>query len=142
MARQSALLCLLLAIVATCVSAVEARAAESDDDAFVRGYVAAVLERELEVSVESVSVSRGVVTVVASDLDDAGRQALVDAISSIKAALTLGSLLGGSEMTLEGRVDNLFDQKYETFGYSWGDQYYYWPAAGRNWFITMKLAIQ
>lgn len=63
--------------------------------------------------------------------------------SLVKAIVRLGTVLGGADLTLEGRVDNLFDQKYETFGYyaSWYDQYLYWPGAERNWYVTMKLTI-
>jgi iron complex outermembrane receptor protein len=63
------------------------------------------------------------------------------AVSSIKGVLKLGSVLGGADLTLEGRIDNLFDQKYETFGYRWGDYFAYWPAAERNWFMNVKLTI-
>jgi iron complex outermembrane receptor protein len=68
------------------------------------------------------------------------------AISSLKGFLHLGSVLGGADLTLEGKVDNLFDIKYETYGYkwshyAWGDFYAYWPAAERNWFINLKLTI-
>ncbi|MCP4568755.1 MAG: TonB-dependent receptor [FCB group bacterium] len=64
-------------------------------------------------------------------------------VSSIKGILNLGNLLGGAEFVLEGRVDNLFDAQYETFGYEWGDYgyYAYWPAAERNWFVTLKMKI-
>lgn len=63
------------------------------------------------------------------------------ATSSIKGIISLGSILGGAAMTLVGRVDNLFDHRYETFGYRWGDYFAYWPAAERNWYINFKLAI-
>lgn len=63
------------------------------------------------------------------------------AISSLKASLRLGAVLGGADLTLEGRVDNLFDVKYETFGYRWGDYFIYWPAAERSWFVNFKLKI-
>ena len=46
-----------------------------------------------------------------------------------------------AELTLEGRVDNLFDAKHETYGYRWGDYFIYWPAAERNWFVNFKLTI-
>ncbi len=63
------------------------------------------------------------------------------ATSSLKGIINLGSILGGAAMSLEGRVDNLFDHRYETFGYRWGDYFAYWPAAERNWYINLKLAI-
>ncbi|MDD4052587.1 MAG: TonB-dependent receptor [candidate division Zixibacteria bacterium] len=64
-------------------------------------------------------------------------------VSSLKAIIRLGAIFGGADLTLEGRVDNLFDQKFETFGYyaSWYDQYLYWPGAERNWYMTLKMAI-
>jgi iron complex outermembrane receptor protein len=64
------------------------------------------------------------------------------AISSIKGVFNLGSFLGDGDLTLEGRVDNLFNQRYETYGYRWGDYFAYWPAAERNWFVNLKLAIK
>jgi len=62
-------------------------------------------------------------------------------VSSIKGSYKLGSLLGGADLILEGRIDNLFDVKYETYGYRWGDYFAYWPAAERNWFVNLKLTI-
>ena len=63
-------------------------------------------------------------------------------VSSIKTIAHLGRFLGGAELTLEARVDNVFDKKYETFGYKWGADYFaYWPAAERNWYATFKLSI-
>ncbi len=51
----------------------------------------------------------------------------------------LSKLLGKSDIELSFRVNNIFDEEYETAGYydSWGSVYgpagnYYWPAAGRN----------
>jgi iron complex outermembrane receptor protein len=62
-------------------------------------------------------------------------------VSSIKGIFDLGSVFGGADISVEGRVDNLFNRKYETFGaYSYGE-YYYWPAAERNWFINFKMTI-
>lgn len=61
-------------------------------------------------------------------------------LHSIKGIFDLGEVLGAG-LTVEGRVDNLFDHQYESYGaYSYGD-YYYWPAAERNWFINLKLTI-
>ena len=63
------------------------------------------------------------------------------AVSSLKCVVDLGKIFVGSGLTVEGRVDNLFNQKYETYGYRWGDYFAYWPAAERNWFVNVKLAI-
>lgn len=62
------------------------------------------------------------------------------AVSSVKLSFDLGRFLGAS-VSVDGRVDNLFDQKYETFGAYYGGYYYYWPAAERSWFMNIKLAI-
>jgi iron complex outermembrane receptor protein len=67
-------------------------------------------------------------------------------ISSIRGSLRLGKIAGSADFIIEGKVDNLFDAKYETNGYKWsdyrwGDFYYYWPAAERNWFVNLKLMI-
>ncbi len=63
------------------------------------------------------------------------------AVSSLKGSLRLGSLPGGGDITIEGRIDNLTDVRYETYGYRWGDYFVYWPAAERNWYVNLKLTI-
>ena len=64
-------------------------------------------------------------------------------VSSLKGIIKLGSVMDGGELALEGRVDNLLNQKFETFGYyaSWDDQYLYWPGAERSWFARLRLTI-
>ena len=62
-------------------------------------------------------------------------------VSSLKGSLRLGTLPGGGEITCEGRIDNLANVKYETYGYRWGDYFAYWPAAERNWYVNLKLTI-
>ncbi|MCK5125359.1 MAG: TonB-dependent receptor [candidate division Zixibacteria bacterium] len=63
-------------------------------------------------------------------------------VSSIKGMLNLGNVLGGAEIMLEARIDNLFDKKYETWGYGWGGtNFMYWPASERNWFMNLKLSL-
>ncbi|MEE9442575.1 MAG: TonB-dependent receptor [candidate division Zixibacteria bacterium] len=62
-------------------------------------------------------------------------------ISSLKAIMNLGTLLNATNFQIEGRVNNLFNEKYETFGYRWGDYFAYWPAAERNWFVNLKMTI-
>ena len=67
-------------------------------------------------------------------------------VSSLKSIFSLGSIFEGIDLSIEGRIDNLFNKKYETYGYSWGTGtdawYYYWPAAERNWFVNLKLMIK
>jgi iron complex outermembrane receptor protein len=63
------------------------------------------------------------------------------AVSSIKGIIRIGNVLG-SILTIDGRVDNLFNQKYETNGYRWRDYFVYWPAAERNWFVNVKMTIE
>jgi outer membrane receptor protein involved in Fe transport len=63
------------------------------------------------------------------------------AVSSIKGIVRIGNVLG-SILTIDGRVDNLFNQKYETYGYRWRDYFVYWPAAERNWFVNVKMTIE
>ena len=62
-------------------------------------------------------------------------------VSSLKGIFDFGEVLGANLM-VEARINNLFDQKYETYGYRWGDYFAYWPAAGRNWFVNVKMAIE
>ncbi|MFH1700856.1 MAG: TonB-dependent receptor [Candidatus Zixiibacteriota bacterium] len=62
-------------------------------------------------------------------------------ISSLKAVINLGSLLNGTNFQLESRINNLFNEKYETFGYRWENYFAYWPAAERNWFVNLKMTI-
>ncbi len=62
-------------------------------------------------------------------------------ISSIKGIVNLGQVFNGAGLTLEGRIDNLFNEKYETFGYRWGTYFAYWPAAERNWYVNLKLSL-
>ncbi|MEZ5357500.1 MAG: TonB-dependent receptor [Candidatus Zixiibacteriota bacterium] len=61
-------------------------------------------------------------------------------VSSLKGIVHLGNIIAGADVTLEARVDNVFNKEYETFGYRWGDYFAYWPAAERNWFVNLKLS--
>ena len=58
----------------------------------------------------------------------------------------LTKLLGKLDIELSFRVNNIFDEEYETAGYydSWGSFYgpagnYYWPAAGRNIIVGIRV---
>lgn len=58
-------------------------AGASRDDAFTAGYVAAVLERQFNVSARSVRVTDGVVSVDAADLPPAQQPKIVDVLSAV-----------------------------------------------------------
>lgn len=57
-------------------------AAAAQDDSFIRGYAAAVLQRDFEIAPDAVSVQNGVVTVRA-DLSDSERERLTTALREI-----------------------------------------------------------
>ncbi len=61
-------------------------------------------------------------------------------LHSIKGIFSIGDVFG-AKLSIEGRVNNLFDHKYESFGAYDGGYYYYWPAAERNWFVNFRLTI-
>lgn len=56
--------------------------AAAQDDSFIRGYAAAVLQRDFEIAPEAVSVQNGVVTIRA-DLSDSDRERLTTALGEI-----------------------------------------------------------
>lgn len=63
-------------------------------------------------------------------------------VSSLSGSFSLGSLGDFGRLTIFGRVDNLFNEKYELAGYAyeWGGQWYgeYFPAAERNFFVQLR----
>jgi len=61
-------------------------------------------------------------------------------LHSIKGIFDIGRVLG-AQLKIEGRVNNLFGHKYESFGAYDDGVFYYWPAAERNWFVNVKLTI-
>jgi len=67
-------------------------------------------------------------------------------VSSLSAALNFGGLDGFGKFTLSGRIDNLFNKKYEASGYSywWGTSPYseYYVAAERSFFVQLKWELQ
>jgi len=67
---------LLAAVVAV------ASAASAEDDQFIRGYAAAILQRDFNIAADAVSVSAGVVTVRA-ELSDQERERLTTALTQI-----------------------------------------------------------
>ena len=74
---------LLCLAVLTATAPTADAAGPGERDAFIRGYAAAVLDRELKVRVEAIVVRNGVITVTAEALDAAERREVVDALSSI-----------------------------------------------------------
>lgn len=74
-------------------------------------------------------------------------------VASLSAEYRLPQLLGVADLTLQARVDNLFDTEYETSGYGWsygsadsrGDRVslthegHYYVAAERSYYLQFKL---
>jgi len=58
-------------------------AGPGERDAFIRGYAAAILDRELKVDVEAIAVRNGVITVTAEGLSASDRQNVIDSLLSI-----------------------------------------------------------
>ena len=73
-----------LAVLLLVVAAVTPAVAASDADAFLRGYAAAVLERELGITAPSLRVEHGVVIVSPADLASVDRARVVDALAAIR----------------------------------------------------------
>ena len=71
----------LLALALLCLAP---RVAPGADDAYTAGYVAAVLERQFNISPRSLQVKDGVVTIAAGDLPRADRPRIVTALSAVK----------------------------------------------------------
>jgi hypothetical protein len=70
----------------TVVATSSAARAVAREDAYVAGYAAAVLERELKLSAPSLRVENGVVTIAASDLGGADRAAVIETLSRVPGA--------------------------------------------------------
>jgi hypothetical protein len=70
--------------------------AQVRDDAFVAGYVAAVLERELRIPQATVHVKDGVVTLAASELGDADRARVVAIVAAIPGVTRVEIAGGGA----------------------------------------------
>ena len=85
MSSLAAIVCLGLAgfVAAEVAAAPSAPAGSGERDAFLSGYAAAVLERELKVKVESLTVIDGTVTVNAPDLSPVDRQQIVRVLSTV-----------------------------------------------------------
>jgi len=63
-------------------------------------------------------------------------------VASLSSSLSLGELASLGRMTLSGRIDNLFNEKYELSGYTWDGVGYYIPAAERNFFVQLKWELE
>src|SRR5215472_4242524 len=73
-----------LLLLALALSACLPRGASAaTDDAYVAGYVAAVLERQFSISPRSVQVKDGVVSIDAADVPRADRSKIVTALSAV-----------------------------------------------------------
>jgi hypothetical protein len=77
---------LLLALLTLCPFGA---GASSDEDAYIKGYVAAVLEQQPELTKPSVRVEDGVVTVYAEDLSGAQRDRIEQALRQIPGVVAV-----------------------------------------------------
>ncbi len=62
-------------------------------------------------------------------------------LSSIKGVFKLGQIFGAADISLEARIDNLFNEEYLTNAAYYYGEYYYWVGAERNWFVNIKMSI-
>lgn len=62
-------------------------------------------------------------------------------VLNIGAVINITKLFGKTDLQLNLRVNNILDEEYETAGYydSWADEKYYFPAAGRNFVVGLRL---
>jgi len=60
------------------------------------------------------------------------------AVLNAAATLDLGPLTGARALALEVHAGNLLGKRYETAGYVYDEVPYFFPAAGRNVFVTLK----
>jgi uncharacterized protein DUF1207 len=84
----------LLALVLLCLAPLAAHGA---DDAYITGYVAAVLERQLDIHSRSLKVKDGIVTIDAGDLPRADRSKVVTTISAVEGVTRVELLDAGQE---------------------------------------------
>ena len=89
--------CFVLLLVLSVVSLVSAARAAPTDDSFITGYAAAVLEREFGLTVPSLRVQDGVVTLAASDLGEADRARVVAQLERIRGVVRIVLLEPGAE---------------------------------------------
>jgi hypothetical protein len=74
---------LVFVLLATAFGRVETTSAQARDDGFIKGYAAAVLEREFHLKAPSLRVENGIITLQASDLPGVNRNAVIEALSRI-----------------------------------------------------------
>ena len=84
----------LLALALLCLAPLTALGA---DDAYTTGYVAAVLERQFNISPRSLKVKDGVVTIDAGDLPRADRPKIVTALSAVQGVSRVELLEAGQD---------------------------------------------
>ncbi|MCF7858517.1 MAG: TonB-dependent receptor [Candidatus Cloacimonetes bacterium] len=58
------------------------------------------------------------------------------------AKLKIVKLFNASDLELNLKINNILDEEYETAGYydTWSETSYYWPAAGRNYVVGVRLS--
>jgi len=62
-------------------------------------------------------------------------------VLNIGAVINIAKLFDKTDLQLNLRVNNILDEEYETAGYydSWANEKYYFPAAGRNFVVGLRL---
>ena len=67
-------------------------------------------------------------------------------VLNIGASIKIAKLFGKTDLQLNMRANNILDEEYETAGYynawggpDWSGANYYWPAAGRNFVVGIRL---
>lgn len=75
--------------------------------------------------------------------ENAARVISAFSLLNFQAALELQRLLDFTTIKISLFVNNLLDETYETAGYydSWAGENYYWPGAGRNFFINLETSL-
>jgi outer membrane receptor protein involved in Fe transport len=46
-----------------------------------------------------------------------------------------------SRFEISAKINNILDENYATYGYAWGDGYY-WPGATRNYSLSLNYSFQ
>jgi iron complex outermembrane receptor protein len=76
-------------------------------------------------------------------LDNTGSEdRSVDAytVVDLSGSLRFRNLFSFGDLTLDFRVNNLFDTEYETSGYYYNENYYY-VGAGRNYYMSLSMKL-
>lgn len=85
--RGPGMVVLALVILATAFGRVETTSAQPSEDGFIKGYAAAVLEREFQLKAPSLRVENGIIMLQASDLPGVNRNAVIEALSGIRGVV-------------------------------------------------------